>query len=54
MQGRFAVHRISQEEASYKLCRVKRVQLGQKGVPFVALHDGRTIRYPDPSVANST
>jgi len=50
VKGRFAVHRISQEEASYKLCRVKRVQLGQKGVPFVALHDGRTIRYPDPSI----
>ena len=44
------MHRISQEEAAYKLCRVKRVQLGPKGVPFVALHDGRTIRYPDPSI----
>ena len=30
---------------------MKRVQLGKKGVPFCVTHDGRTIRYPDPSVA---
>lgn len=29
---------------------VKRVALGPKGVPYVSLHDGRTIRYPDPSI----
>jgi small subunit ribosomal protein S4e len=49
-KGRFAVHRISDEEASYKLCKVKKVQLGIKSVPFVVTHDGRTIRYPDPLI----
>jgi small subunit ribosomal protein S4e len=34
----------------YKLCRVKRQQLGSKGIPYVATHDGRTIRYPDPDI----
>jgi small subunit ribosomal protein S4e len=34
----------------YKLCRVVRVQVGPKGVPFIVTHDGRTIRYPDPLV----
>ena len=34
----------------YKLCRVSRVQVGPKGVPFIVTHDGRTIRYPDPLV----
>lgn len=34
----------------YKLCKVKRVQTGPKGVPFLVTHDGRTIRYPDPLI----
>lgn len=49
-QGRFVVHRISKEEAAYKLCKVRRVQFGKGGVPFIATHDGRTIRYPDPDI----
>ena len=24
-------------------------RVGAKGVPYVATHDGRTIRYPDPN-----
>ncbi|KAL7673422.1 hypothetical protein ACOME3_008280 [Neoechinorhynchus agilis] len=55
VKGRFAIHRISPEEANYKLCKVRRVQTGAKGVPFLVTHDGRTIRYPDPSIkANDT
>jgi len=50
VKGRFAVHRISNEEAKYKLCKVRKVSVGPKGVPFVVTHDGRTIRYPDPAV----
>jgi len=50
VKGRFALHRIRPEEATYKLCRVKRVQTGPKGVPFLVTHDGRTIRYPDPLI----
>lgn len=34
----------------YKLCKVRKVLVGNKGVPAVSLHDGRTIRYPDPLV----
>ena len=41
-KGRFTVHRIQSEEAEYKLCRVKRVQLGKGGVPFLVTHDART------------
>ena len=50
VKGRFAIHRITPEEASYKLCKVKKVQLGARGVPYVVTHDGRTIRYPDPVI----
>ncbi|CAN6605955.1 small ribosomal subunit protein eS4B [Trichomonascus vanleenenianus] len=49
-KARFAVHRITDEEAQYKLGKVKRVQLGKKGIPYVVTHDGRTIRYPDPLI----
>jgi len=50
VKGRFTIHRITPEEAQYKLCKVKRVQLGHKGVPYLVTHDGRTIRYPDPAI----
>merc|ERR1711936_38232 len=50
VKGRFVVHRIKPEEAKYKLCKVKKVSVGPKGVPYLVTHDGRTIRYPDPLV----
>ena len=34
----------------YKLCKVKKLQVGPKGVPFLITHDARTIRYPDPLI----
>eukprot|EP00179_Madagascaria_erythrocladioides_P029056 CAMPEP_0198332628 /NCGR_PEP_ID=MMETSP1450-20131203/18404_1 /TAXON_ID=753684 ORGANISM="Madagascaria erythrocladiodes, Strain CCMP3234" /NCGR_SAMPLE_ID=MMETSP1450 /ASSEMBLY_ACC=CAM_ASM_001115 /LENGTH=259 /DNA_ID=CAMNT_0044037091 /DNA_START=31 /DNA_END=810 /DNA_ORIENTATION=- len=49
-KGRFVLHRITAEEAKYKLCKVKRAQRGPRSVPYIATHDGRTIRYPDPLI----
>jgi len=49
-KGRFTTHRITDIEAKYKLCKVKRVQVGARGIPFLVTHDGRTIRYPDPLI----
>jgi small subunit ribosomal protein S4e len=49
-KGRFVMHRISKEEAAYKVCRVKDLSFGPKGIPQITTHDGRTIRYPDPLV----
>lgn len=50
VKGRYSIHRITPEEAKYKLCKVKKCMMGAKGIPFVVTHDGRTIRYPDPNV----
>ena len=50
VRGRFSVHRVSADEAKFKLCRVKEVAKGAKGVPYMVTHDGRTIRYPDPQL----
>jgi small subunit ribosomal protein S4e len=49
-KGRFAIQRITPEEAKYKLCKVKRNQFGAKAIPYIGLSDGRTIRYPDPLI----
>jgi len=49
-KGRFTLQPITGEEAKYKLGKVRRVAIGNKGVPNVSVHDGRTIRYPDPLI----
>merc|ERR1712137_1081678 len=49
-KGRFVLHKVVKEEATYKLCRVKTVERGPKGIPYAITHDGRTLRYPDPDI----
>ncbi|XP_024974147.1 40S ribosomal protein S4-like [Cynara cardunculus var. scolymus] len=54
-KGRFRLHSIRDEESKFKLCKVRSVQFGQKGIPSINTYDGRTIRYPDPLIkANDT
>merc|ERR1711981_1453897 len=50
VKGRYTIHRISNQEAKYKLCRVREIKTGPKNVPYLYTSDGRTIRYPDPIV----
>lgn len=52
-KGRFLTHRISPEEAKYKLCKVKKIYSGKRGIPHLSTTDGRTIRYPDPLIKAS-
>ena len=42
--------RITNQEAKYKLCRVREVKTGPKNVPYLYTSDDRTIHYPDPIV----
>jgi small subunit ribosomal protein S4e len=63
-KGRFVLHRITPKEASFKLLRVQQVGTASKAsigrnpfvtgknaaIPYVVTHDGRTIRYPDPTI----
>nr|KJB17111.1 hypothetical protein B456_002G266000 [Gossypium raimondii] len=54
-KGRFCLHAITGDETKFKLCKVRSVQFGQKGIPYLNTYDGRTIRYPDPLIkANDT
>jgi len=64
VKGRFVLHRVTKEEAQYKLCRVQKVAKGSKAsigrnpfhtgqagtIPYLVTHDGRTIRFADPAV----
>ncbi|GFS35073.1 40S ribosomal protein S4 [Nephila pilipes] len=46
---KIVMQRLIKIDVKYKLCRVKRVQVGPKGIPF-RIMKARTIRYPDPLV----
>jgi len=49
-KGRFLAHRISAEEAKFKLCKVVRKITGPKNKPYIVTNDARTIPYPDPLI----
>lgn len=49
-KGRFVLHKITAEEAKYKLCRIVSSGTQAKMVPYIVTHDGRTLRYPDPLI----
>ncbi|MFS7949204.1 putative chromatin regulator PHD family [Helianthus anomalus] len=34
----------------FKFCKVRSVQFGSKGIPYINTCDGRSIRYPDPLI----
>ncbi|XP_020399952.1 lysine-specific demethylase JMJ25 isoform X3 [Zea mays] len=59
-EGLKTIEQITMDSASVetnmlKLCKVRSVQFGQKGIPYLNTYDGRTIRYPDPLIkANNT
>lgn len=50
VKGRYTVHKIQNDEAKFKLCKITKAFVGARGVPVVVTHDGRTIRYPDPHI----
>lgn len=49
-KGRFVLHKVKPAGAEYKLCRVQKRSIGNKAVPYIVTHDGRTFRYPDPDI----
>ncbi|KAJ8785707.1 hypothetical protein J1605_006970 [Eschrichtius robustus] len=49
-KSRFAVHCITPEEVKYKLCKVRKIFVGTKGIPHLVTHDAPTIHYPDPLI----
>ena len=49
-KGRFVVHHIDDREAEYKLLRVNKWKIGDKGIPLAVTHDGRTVSYCHPDI----
>lgn len=40
----FSFHRITSEEAKYKLCKVRKIFVGTKEIPHLVAHDADTVR----------
>jgi len=49
-KGKFFLQKITIEQSTTKLCKVTKTAIGPKAVPYLTTHDGRTIRYPHPSI----
>jgi len=49
-KGRMVLNPVNGSEASYKLCKDMKANVGQGANPYVSTHDGRTIRFPHPDI----
>jgi small subunit ribosomal protein S4e len=49
-KGKFVLRSIKSDEAKFKLCKVKRREMGPNKIPYIVTHDGRTIRFPHPDI----
>jgi len=50
VKGRFQPHRIDAKEAGFKLCKIVSKKIGKEKIPYIATHDGRTVRFPHPDI----
>merc|ERR1711904_359096 len=51
VKGRFTLTKIKdKKEQGFKLCKVKRRQMGPNKVPYIVTHDARCIRFPNPDI----
>ena len=50
VKGRFIFVKLNKKEASFKLCRIQKKAIGPNKVCYLVTHDGRTLRFVDPSI----
>ena len=50
VKGRFVFIKIKKQEASFKLCKIEKKQIGANGIPYLVTHDGRTLRFADKDI----
>ena len=48
IKGRFCLTKIKEKEAGFKLCKIRRREMGPNRIPYIITHDARTIRFPAP------
>lgn len=51
IKGRFTLVKLKQKESEFKLCKVKRREMGPNRIPYIVTHDARTIRFPAPGIS---
>ena len=49
-KGRFVFVKLKEKEAQWKLCRIQKKAVGANKVVYLVTHDGRTLRFADPSI----
>lgn len=64
VKGKYILHKVSEEEAKFKLCKVQKIAVGSKAtigrnphhtghaasIPYIVTHDGRTMKFPHPAI----
>ena len=50
VKGRFTLVKLKENEAKFKLLKIKRKAVGPNKIPYVVTHDSRTIRFPHPDI----
>ena len=50
VKGRFVFLKIKKQEASFKLCKIEKKQIGANGIAYLVTHDGRTLRFADKDI----
>jgi len=50
VKGRFVFVKVKKAEASFKLCKVEKKQVGANGISYLVTHDGRTLRFVDKDI----
>jgi len=50
VKGRFVFLKLKKAEASFKLCKIEKKQIGANGIAYLVTHDGRTLRFADKDI----
>merc|ERR1712072_401794 len=50
VKGRFNLVPIKEKESGFKLCKIKRREMGPNKIPYVVTHDARTMRFAAPEI----
>ena len=50
VKGRFVLKKIKEDESKFKLCKIKRREVGPNKIPYIITNDGRSLRFPNPEI----
>lgn len=50
VKGRYVFTKVPKTESHFKLCNIKRKEMGPNKIAYLVTHDGRTIRFADKDI----